>query len=144
MNTTLIAVILVLAAIFILLVRARRATAQDTWGCGYLAPTARMQYTGRSFAEVAAERLLPPPFRLKVVLEKPNSIFPSPGNLSASDTTDPLTRTVYEPFFERWGRRFARLRWLQQGVLHAYLTYILAVVVAALVWASLRRWQLGQ
>ena len=33
-----------------------------------------------------------------------------------------------------------QLRWLQQGILHAYLFYILAVVVAALTWVSLRTW----
>ena len=32
---------------------------RPTWGCGYLMPTVRMQYTGRSFAEMIAEHLLP-------------------------------------------------------------------------------------
>ncbi len=39
--------------------RARGAVHGPTWGCGYLMPTVRMQYTGRSFAEMFAEHLLP-------------------------------------------------------------------------------------
>jgi formate hydrogenlyase subunit 3/multisubunit Na+/H+ antiporter MnhD subunit len=113
-----------------------------TWGCGYLAPTARMQYTGRSFAEILAERLLPAVFRARSSVELPGGIFPAPGRISA-DYTDPLTRSAYEPLFERWARRFARLRWLQQGILHVYLFYILVVVVTALTWASARRWWWG-
>ena len=129
------------AAALGLMVRRRRA-ADDTWGCGYHAPTARMQYTGRSFAELLAERVLPPLLRARVSIERPTAVFPGSARLS-SDSTDPLTRSVYEPFFDRWARRFSRLRWLQQGFLHVYLSYIAVVVVAALAWASARRWWWG-
>jgi hypothetical protein len=47
---------------------------------------------------------------------------------------------VYQPFLARWADRFVRLRWLQQGILHIYILYILAVLVAALGWRSLRAW----
>jgi hypothetical protein len=117
----------------------RRSAAADTWGCGYLAPTARMQYTGASFAQILTEHLLPPSLRARLTVKIPEGLFPEAGRL-ASESTDPLTRAAYEPFFDRWSRRFARLRWLQQGVLHAYLLYILIVVVVALAWASARRW----
>jgi hypothetical protein len=49
-------------------------------------------------------------------------------------------RSVYEPFLDRWARRFSQLRWLQQGVLHAYVLYILVVLLAALGWMSARNW----
>ena len=62
----------------------------------------------------------------------------------SSDPTDPVTRSVYEPFLDTWARRFARLRWLQQGSLHVYLVYILAAVTFTLAWTSLRRlWGAG-
>jgi formate hydrogenlyase subunit 3/multisubunit Na+/H+ antiporter MnhD subunit len=124
------------AAVLLVLLRGRRA-ADDTWGCGYLAPTARMQYTGRSFAEIMAEHLLPPMFRTRVAVKAPRAIFAEPTRIS-SDSSDPVTRSVYEPFLETWARRFARLRWLQQGSLHVYLLYILAAVTSALAWTSLR------
>jgi formate hydrogenlyase subunit 3/multisubunit Na+/H+ antiporter MnhD subunit len=127
----------------VLWLRIRRpAAAADTWGCGYLSPTTRMQYTGGSFAETLGERFLPGALRVRVSATLPSTLFPPPSTLS-SDRSDPLTRAAYEPFFDRWARRFSRLRWLQQGLLHLYLFYILVVVVAALGWASARRWWWG-
>jgi NADH:ubiquinone oxidoreductase subunit 5 (subunit L)/multisubunit Na+/H+ antiporter MnhA subunit len=128
--------------VLLFLLRSRRAT-DDTWGCGYIAPTSRMQYTARSFAEILAEHLLPPPLRTRVATKAPRAIFAEPTRIS-SDATDPVTRSVYEPFFGTWASRFARLRWLQQGSLHVYLVYILAAVTSALAWTSLRRLWGGQ
>jgi NADH:ubiquinone oxidoreductase subunit 5 (subunit L)/multisubunit Na+/H+ antiporter MnhA subunit len=119
--------------------RGRAREAEQTWGCGYLAPTARMQYTARSFTEVMAERLMPPLFRARVAIKPPEGLFPKSGELS-TECSDPFTRGVYEPFLERWARRFSRLRWLQQGVLHVYILYILVVVVIALAWMTARAW----
>jgi hypothetical protein len=61
------------------------------------------------------------------------------GEFSA-ERADPFTRGVYEPFLARWANRFARLRWLQQGILHIYLFYILLVLLIALAWMSARTW----
>ena len=130
--------VLVAATILLLLVRGRGATT-ETWGCGYAAPSARMQYTGRSFAELLAEHLLPPVLRTRIAMKGPRAIFAEPTRIS-SDSTDPLTRSVYEPFLETWAKRFARLRFLQRGSLHVYLLYILVVVTGVLAWTSLRRW----
>jgi formate hydrogenlyase subunit 3/multisubunit Na+/H+ antiporter MnhD subunit len=130
------------AALLGVLLRGRRA-ADETWGCGYVAPTARMQYTGQSFAEIMAEHLLPPMFRARVAVKAPRGIFAEPTRIS-SDSTDPVTRSVYEPFLGTWAKRFARLRWVQQGSLHMYLVYILAAVTSALAWTSLRRLWGGQ
>jgi formate hydrogenlyase subunit 3/multisubunit Na+/H+ antiporter MnhD subunit len=130
----------VLAAAALLALRLRRHRAIDeTWGCGYAAPTPRMQYTGRSFAEIMAEHLVPPMLRTRVTGRAPRALFAEPSRLS-SDSTDPLTRSVYEPFLDKWAKRFARLRWLQQGSLHIYLLYILAAVTSVLAWTSLRQW----
>jgi len=98
-----------------------------------------MQYTGRSFAEIMAEHLVPPMLRTRVTGRAPRALFAEPSRLS-SDSTDPLTRSVYEPFLDKWAKRFARLRWLQQGSLHIYLLYILAAVTSVLAWTSLRQW----
>jgi hypothetical protein len=61
----------------------------------------------------------------------------------SADEIDPLTRSGYQPFFDRWASQIARLRWLQRGILHLYIFYILVAVVAALAWASARRWWLA-
>lgn len=110
-----------------------------TWGCGYVRPTARMQYTGRSFAEMMAEHLLPRFLRPHPTRQAPYGLFPAPGEFS-SECTDPVSDKVYEPFFRKWADRFSRLRVLQQGKLHLYLVYILLTVVLAFAWVSLRSW----
>jgi NADH:ubiquinone oxidoreductase subunit 5 (subunit L)/multisubunit Na+/H+ antiporter MnhA subunit len=117
----------------------RRAPAPPTWDCGYAAPTARMQYTASSFAQIASAHLLPEALSPRIAEQRPAGLFPSDGEFHSSDA-DPLTRSWYEPFFTRWADRFVGLRWVQQGVLHAYLFYILAAVVVTLTWVSLRGW----
>jgi formate hydrogenlyase subunit 3/multisubunit Na+/H+ antiporter MnhD subunit len=114
---------------------ARRSAADETWGCGYAAPTARMQYTGSSFSDTL-ERLLPGRLRPHVAVKRAAEPFPAPGALS-SDRRDPFTRAAYEPVLDRLARRFAQLRWVQQGHLHLYLVYIVATVVGALAAVSL-------
>ncbi len=138
-NVALLAAVAALAAL--LAARARAAARDDTWGCGYVAPTPRMQYTGRSFSELLAERLLPGSLRPRVTVSKPEGLFPRSAEWS-SDSADPLTRDAYEPFLARWGDRFVRLRWLQQGNVHAYLAYIMGITVLALTWAAVREWWL--
>ena len=110
-----------------------------TWGCGYVMPTARMQYTGRSFSEMIGEQLVPHFLRPHLARRAPRGLFPAPSDFR-SDCPDPVSERVYEPFFRRTAERFSRLRILQQGKLHVYLVYILLVVVTALAWVSLRTW----
>ena len=38
---------------------------------------------------------------------------------------------------DRLARRFAQLRWVQQGMLHLYLVYIVVTVIGALAAVSL-------
>jgi hydrogenase-4 component B len=128
-----------LAGIVWLMLRRKPAAPVETWGCGYAAPTTRMQYSARSFSEFVSYRLLPRSLRVRVSVEMPSSPFPAPGNFS-SRCGDPITHGLYEPFFLRWADRFARLRWIQQGALHIYFLYIFVVAVAALAWISWSNW----
>jgi NADH:ubiquinone oxidoreductase subunit 5 (subunit L)/multisubunit Na+/H+ antiporter MnhA subunit len=128
-------------ALGVLMIFQRNRTIESgpTWGCGYARATPRIQYTARSFSEFVAERLLPRRLRPMIVKSPPAGLFPKHADF-ASDTADPLTRRLYEPFWERWAGFFSRLRWLQQGMLHLYLLYIVLFVVAALAWLSFRDW----
>ncbi|HEY8518256.1 MAG TPA: proton-conducting transporter membrane subunit [Candidatus Binatia bacterium] len=118
-----------------------RITREVTWDCGYAAPTPRMQYTARSFSETLTERLLPSPLRPRSRRPAASGLFP--GRMAfATDYADPFTRAVYEPFFARWAARFARLRWLQIGILQVYVLYVVVVVVLGLAWIALRGWVL--
>ena len=110
-----------------------------TWGCGYVAPAPRMQYTAASLSELMAARMLPRCLRPRVATCEPCDLFPASSSFSSS-CPDPVTRDVYEPFFVRWSGRFAALRILQQGKMHFYLVYIMAIVMMGLSWVALRNW----
>ncbi|CAN5591400.1 proton-conducting transporter membrane subunit [soil metagenome] len=112
---------------------------EATWGCAYARPTERMQYTGRSFAEMIAEHLLPRFLRASTTRQAPRGLFPGKSEFESA-SPDPISEKVYDPFFRRWAERFFRLRILQQGLVHVYLIYILVVVVLALAWVSARTW----
>jgi formate hydrogenlyase subunit 3/multisubunit Na+/H+ antiporter MnhD subunit len=120
------------------LLRGRNAPRNATWGCGFAATSARMQYTARSFSEQFAERVLPRPLAPRARVEPMVSgRFPAPARL-ATEEGDPITRGGFEPIFSAIASRFARLRVLQQGNAHLYLAYILLAVLASLLWTSLR------
>jgi formate hydrogenlyase subunit 3/multisubunit Na+/H+ antiporter MnhD subunit len=124
---------------FSVLLRKSAPAQGSTWGCGYVKPTVRIQYTGRSFAEMIAEHLLPRFLRFRTNRQAPRGVFPSQSDFR-SECPDPFSEKVYEPFLHRWAERFSRLRILQQGMIHVYLVYIMFMVVLALAWVSLRGW----
>jgi formate hydrogenlyase subunit 3/multisubunit Na+/H+ antiporter MnhD subunit len=116
----------------------RTARAADaTWGCGYVAPTARMQYTGQSFSEMLVTRVYPRWLRPKCTVVAPNGLFPDKGRL-ATQYADPANRSLYQPFFQWLPERCARLRWVQQGKLHYYMFYFVVVLVLAFAWIVFR------
>ncbi len=121
------------------LLRRMPSAEHSTWGCGYVQPSPRIQYTSRSFAELLARCFLPRFLRPRMHVEAPEGLFPAPGKLS-SESPDPFSEKGYEPFFARWARRFAWLRILQQGQVNIYLAYVVLTVVLALAWMSIRAW----
>jgi formate hydrogenlyase subunit 3/multisubunit Na+/H+ antiporter MnhD subunit len=139
LNAVTLVAIGALTAFLLAWARNTRQAEGPTWGCGYVKPTERMQYTGRSFAELLAEHLLPRFLRPHTTRRAPRGLFPSRSEFG-TETPDPVSAKVYEPFFRRSAERFSRLRVLQQGKVHVYLVYILLVVVLALAWVSLRTW----
>jgi formate hydrogenlyase subunit 3/multisubunit Na+/H+ antiporter MnhD subunit len=139
MNAAVLALAVVAGAVLVWVLRSRRAPAVETWACGYARPTARMQYTARSFSELLDARVLPRPLQPRTTVPVLGQLLPAPASLS-TDCADPVTRGVYEPLLSRCADRFARLRWMQQGLLHLYVLYILFAVVALLGWVSFRSW----
>jgi len=111
--------------------------AVGTWDCGYVAPTARMQYTARGFSELLTSTIVPTPLRPRIRALLPQGPLPGTAELAAN-TEDPMTRDAYEPFVVTWADRFARLRFMQQGQLHIYLLYILTTLLVALAYAVLK------
>jgi formate hydrogenlyase subunit 3/multisubunit Na+/H+ antiporter MnhD subunit len=129
---------LILCAIAVVAVvfgRRRVRAAVSTWDCGYVAPTARMQYTARGMSELLTALVLPARLSPKVARRLPRGVLPERGQLEG-ETSDPLTRDAFVPFVSRWADRFARLRWTQQGHLHIYLLYILMTLILALAFSA--------
>jgi formate hydrogenlyase subunit 3/multisubunit Na+/H+ antiporter MnhD subunit len=119
---------LLAAGVAALVLASRRALAArevgraETWGCGFSAPGARMQYTAASYAQLALGAAVPPALRPRAALAAPEGTFPGPARL-ALDGADPGRTRLFEPAFRAVADRFARLRWLQAGRLNLQLLY---------------------
>jgi hydrogenase-4 component B len=75
--------------------KGRAARRSVTWGCGYTAATARMQYTGSSFSEQLA-RIFEPYMPVSRRERLPAELFPhSPGQI-ATHHADAVERRIYE------------------------------------------------
>lgn len=99
-----------------------------TWDCGYAAPTARMQYTGGSFAAIAAgwySWILQP----ERALRRPRGPFP--GRAMRVDLyPETVLERVIEPAAKAVMRLAAAARRLQHGRLQSYIAYMLGGLAA--------------
>lgn len=134
---TRVALVLVgLAAVLTLLrwglLRRREVAVGSTWGCGYEAPTARMQYTAASFAEPILD-----PFEATLhrpVHENPvRGYFPEEAHYERHPK-DVVGDRVLVPAARRLIAALARIQIIQHGRVQLYLVYILVTVIVLLVW----------
>jgi hydrogenase-4 component B len=103
-----------------------------TWGCGYAAPSARMQYTASSFAQMLVGLFawaLRPHTRRPAVL----TLFPQPTAFH-SEVPDTVLDEVVLPAFAWGARLFSWFRVFQQGSTQTYLVYMLIALIALLLW----------
>ncbi|HRQ59275.1 MAG TPA: proton-conducting transporter membrane subunit [Azoarcus taiwanensis] len=110
------------------LVRPSAVTRPGTWDCGYAAPSARMQYSSSSFAQVLVgifawvlhPRERHPRFR---------QLFPRLGKYR-SHVHDVVLDEWVLPAIAWFSRNAMRLRVLQTGRVQAYILYVLIAVLA--------------
>jgi hydrogenase-4 component B len=114
------------------LVGVRRA---PVWGCGYLRPTPKMQYTASSFAQPLTT-LFGLFIRNRQILVPPSGYFPMVASY-ASDSGDPFLRLLFAPTFRWFSRAVSRMNVVQQGHIHVYVLYLAVTLVALLIWANL-------
>lgn len=128
---SMLALVIILAAIRRRLLSGRNPVEGPTWDCGYVQPTARMQYTASSFAWPTSGmfRWLAPS-RLNVQMDQGD--FPKKARI-ASHTDDHFRERLFSPFFRGVAILAARLHGLQQGRNQLYVLYIAVVVLALLV-----------
>jgi hypothetical protein len=106
-----------------------------TWGCGYLAPSPRMQYTSTSFSEVLVA-LFRWVVRPRVESPTIGELFPQSAAYR-SEAPDSVLDGLTLPILRWIGGRVIFFRVFQQGSLQAYLFYILAILMVLLVWPYL-------
>jgi hydrogenase-4 component B len=115
-------------------IRHQTVAAGATWGCGYAAPTPRMQYTASSFAQMLvryfAWALLP-----RVRKPKPHRLAMFPGSSGFhSEVPDAVLDRMVFPFMRMGAWILSLLRILQTGNIQAYLLYIFLALLVLLLW----------
>jgi hydrogenase-4 component B len=103
-----------------------------TWDCGYVAPTARMQYTGSSFVQPIV-RMFRGVLQSRRKFTPPEGLLPQSSEFSTR-TPDVFRETVWQPMFNGVGGVLSRFRGLQHGRLQLYVLYLVLTLIALLVW----------
>jgi hydrogenase-4 component B len=134
------ALLLFLLAAAALIYRSRLAgspsSSSETWGCGYLAPNSRMQYTASSFAATLTA-LFSGILRTHTRHPEIKGYFPKKSSFR-SHVPEALLEGVYLPLFNSANSRLSLLRRLQNGKLHHYILYIVVTLVVLLLWSHFR------
>ena len=104
----------------------------DTWGCGYAWPSARMEYTGSSFAQILVQGfrwvLFP-----RVRLDPPRGLFPRTARF-ATDVPDAVLDRAILPAVRAFELATGKVRGLFPGRIHLYAVLVLLALVAMLAW----------
>ncbi|MBS0208276.1 MAG: hydrogenase [Planctomycetes bacterium] len=108
------------------------AERSGTWGCGYAAPTARMQYTASSMSEWLV-RLFGWALRPQWHLPHLRTLFPQ-GARFLVEVHDVVLDDAVLPASRRTAQYLTWFRWVQQGSVQAYLIYIMAVTILLFLW----------
>jgi hydrogenase-4 component B len=123
------------------LLSTREVGETGTWDCGYARPTARMQYTGSSFAQPITD-FFSSILRTHKIMKNQNKdaapqiitdIFPAKRSFH-THTPDVCTESGYRPLFRLLDNLLERLHVLQAGSIHLYILYIAVTLIALLVW----------
>jgi hydrogenase-4 component B len=117
------------------LVASRRLRVGETWGCGRIGQTPRMQYTASAFAEplrrVFAE-IYRPTHDVAVEVHPESKYFVREMEYRA-EIYPWFERRLYAPLIALLGAASARTRRLQHGLVHLYLLYLVVALIVLLV-----------
>jgi len=128
----LLGLVALLALARLLLLRGRDVREGVTWDCGYVAPSASMQYTASSFAQPIVE-LYGSLLGTRKMVSSPEIHFPDAAHVE-TETPDIGREGIYKPLFETVGSVLRRTRVLQHGRLHVYVLGLVVTLLALLLW----------
>ena len=103
-----------------------------TWGCGYLRPTPRMQYTASSFGDMLGS-LAGPLIRTRITLGGIAGVAPAVVRFQYQPEEAILNRVI-QPVFNVAGIAFSFIRRLQHGEVQIYILYIFATLLMLMLW----------
>jgi hydrogenase-4 component B len=123
-----------LAVLLAMQVRGLHVRRADTWGCGRITQTPRMEYTASAFAEplrrVFAE-LYRPTEDLSVSVH-PEASYVIQSITYSSGVVPWFEKALYDPVTRGVRKLATQVRRLQAGSVHVYLLYITGALVVAL------------
>jgi hydrogenase-4 component B len=133
-----LAVVVLAALVGLRALRHRRPRVTDTWGCGRMVQTARMEYTASAFAE-PLRRVFAALYRPTVdvtVTRHPESRFFVRSVTYQSEVQPWFEHVLYDPAVRAVREASTYVRRLQAGSVHLYLLYVAAALFVALlsVW----------
>jgi hydrogenase-4 component B len=115
-----------------LLLRNRSVAAESTWGCGYRAGNARVQYTGHSFIQPFVT-LAGALSGVRSIKELPEGHFPRAARFTARGV-DAVDQAVMNPILRMLDRVFSRACEFQTGRVQIYVLYGFVFLIAVLVY----------
>ena len=108
----------------------RKASVEPTWGCGYIAPTAKLQYTAGSFVRPYSKLFRP--FLLSYKNQKEvEGIFPSGGSYE-THSYDRIEKYMVDNPIAAYKSLLGRFLFLQNGKLQFYILYGIIFIVSVI------------
>ena len=121
-----------------MITRNRQDETGPTWGCGYIAPSASMQYTGKSFSKSLAKLFGFITIEGKKYNElKTGSIFPSPRNYTSFYLEFFETRLI-DPVIKQFLRIFNYFSFIHNGKIQVYVLYGFFFVIILIVLSFMK------
>jgi len=121
---------LLLLGIRKLVLRKRAITISSTWGCGYTAPTAKIQYTGSSFSRTYS-KLFAMIFLINKKEKDVKGIFPIDAHLE-THIYDKTEKWLIDYPLGRLKYFLSRFLFIQNGRLQTYVAYGIVFIIAIL------------
>ncbi len=132
MGLVLIAALSIGGLLMMLRLRQGGVEKSGTWGCGYSAPTPRIQYTSSSFAQMLVSLFA---WALRPRIHQPQDmpLFPRHA-VFHSEVADTVLDKAVLPTFRIGAWLFSHFRVFQQGSIQTYLLYIFIALITLLLW----------
>lgn len=116
----------------------RQVETGPTWGCGYIAPTPALQYTGKSFSKSLAKLFGFITLEGKKYDElETGSIFPAPRNY-ASFYLEFIETRLIDPFIRQYLRIFNYFSFIHNGKIQVYVLYGFFFVILLIVLSFMK------